>query len=145
MEKHLIFEIDGNQDAISTMVHQVLPYLNESKCLVLFGEIGSGKTSFCKALLHHLQPGTEVSSPTFNLVNEYSMSNGTFIYHFDLYRVKSADELYEIGFREYLNSGQICIIEWPEIGLDFLSETYLQLEIEYVNEGERKYKLSKVN
>jgi len=79
----------------------------------IFGEMGVGKTVFTNGLCRALGVKEYVTSPTFTVVNEYDGA-GFPIYHFDMYRIEDEDELLEIGFDEYLNSGGICIIEWPE-------------------------------
>lgn len=94
----------------------------------LFGEMGVGKTVFTNGLCRALGVSDYVSSPTFTVVNEYD-GEGFPIYHFDMYRIEDEDELIEIGFEEYLNSGGICIIEWPENVKDSLPKKRIDIEI----------------
>ena len=83
--------------------------------IFMIGDLGSGKTTFTKGFAAGLGYSNEVQSPTYPILNEYSYSNN-FIYHFDLYRLKSVSEFLEIGGIEYLSSQNgICIIEWPEL------------------------------
>ena len=83
--------------------------------IFMIGDLGSGKTTFTKGFAAGLGYSNEVQSPTYPILNEYSNSNN-FIYHFDLYRLKSVSEFLEIGGIEYLSSQNgICIIEWPEL------------------------------
>lgn len=105
--------------------------LKPGSILGLKGDLGTGKTQFVKGICEYFNVKDVVNSPTFIIVNEY---NGTFengsalkIYHFDLYRLKSAAELEIIGFNEYINSESIVIIEWPEI-----AEEYLRSELDAV-------------
>lgn len=94
----------------------------------LKGTLGVGKSFFAKNFVNSLsEKPIEVLSPTFNLVYSYETKKGE-VFHFDLYRLKSADELENIGFFDALKSG-ICLIEWPEIAADFLGENYLEIEI----------------
>jgi tRNA threonylcarbamoyladenosine biosynthesis protein TsaE len=110
-------------------------YQNPSVVL-LTGEMGAGKTTLMKALCKKLGAKDEVSSPTFSLVNEYKTASGK-IYHFDLYRLKKASELPDMGFEEYLDSGQWCFIEWPQIAEPLLPKNAISLTIE-VEEDIRK-------
>ena len=87
--------------------------LSPGDVVCLFGEMGVGKTVFTNGLCRALGACEYATSPTFTVVNEYD--GGQFpVYHFDMYRIEDEDELIEIGFEEYLMSGGICIIEWPE-------------------------------
>lgn len=81
------------------------------------GEMGAGKTTFIAALAHALGVGEDVAnSPSFSLINEYrSDTTAELIYHFDLYRLESLDEALEIGVEDYLDSGALCLIEWPDV------------------------------
>lgn len=80
----------------------------------LSGGLGVGKTVFTKGVCAALGVEDIVNSPTFTIVNEYKGADGTDVYHFDMYRLEDEDELIEIGFDDYLNSGALCLIEWPE-------------------------------
>lgn len=79
------------------------------------GPLGAGKTTLIKALCTQLGVEAGMSSPTFSIVNEYCTRNGEAVYHFDLYRLNKAEELDGIGFTEYLDSGNYCFVEWPEL------------------------------
>ena len=102
----------------------------------LKGTLGAGKSFFAKNFINALsEKSCEVLSPTFNLVYSYETKKGE-VFHFDLYRLKNADELENIGFFESLRTG-ICLIEWPEIAADFLDKNYLEIEIKTaINFGE---------
>lgn len=104
----------------------------------LKGTLGAGKSFFAKNFINSLQEEeTEVLSPTFNLVYVYETKKGE-VFHFDLYRLKSAQELENIGFFEALKNG-ICLIEWPEIAAEFLPKNYQEIEIKLTeNEEERE-------
>ncbi len=84
--------------------------------IVLFkGEMGAGKTTLIKEICKQLGVKDSVSSPTFSLVNEYQTSSGEPIFHFDFYRIKNLNEVYDIGYEDYFFSGHYCFIEWPEM------------------------------
>jgi|MesohylFT_1024984.scaffolds.fasta_scaffold00011_6 tRNA threonylcarbamoyladenosine biosynthesis protein TsaE len=78
------------------------------------GEMGAGKTTLIASICKELNVVGDVNSPTFSLVNEYTTREGDIVYHFDFYRIKSIQEVYDIGFETYFDSGKICLIEWPE-------------------------------
>ena len=103
--------------------------LKPNDIILLYGDLGAGKTCFVNGILQGFGFTDGGSSPTFTIVNEYP-SNPP-VNHFDLYRIKNPDELYEIGFFEYLDSGRINIIEWPERAGDILSE-YKKIKIEII-------------
>jgi tRNA threonylcarbamoyladenosine biosynthesis protein TsaE len=117
--------------------------LNSTTVLLLEGDLGAGKTTLTKALLSQRGITKEVSSPTFNIVNTYKTEEGFNVHHFDLYRIKHIEELDEIGFWEYLDSGDLCVIEWPEMIEDYLDIDYLKLQIMHSGEQQRHYLLTK--
>ncbi len=80
---------------------------------LLEGEMGAGKTTFVKEIVKELGTTATVTSPTFSIVNEYELSN-QYIYHFDFYRLKNEAEAYDIGVNEYFESGNLCLVEWPD-------------------------------
>lgn len=102
------------------IIEQILPKLRHN-ILLLKGNLGAGKTTFTQFLLKALGSHDEVSSPTYAIVNEYHLPKGK-IFHFDLYRLKSIEEVYDIGIDEYLERGVLNIIEWPEIYEQELAE-----------------------
>ena len=101
--------------------------LTKGDIVVLSGELGSGKTKFVEGFLKNYGLENEISSPTFNIVNEYS-SFDTNIYHFDVYRLEDSDEFYAIGGEEYFEKG-ICLIEWGELISDVLPKDYIHVTI----------------
>ncbi|MBD81352.1 MAG: tRNA (adenosine(37)-N6)-threonylcarbamoyltransferase complex ATPase subunit type 1 TsaE [Crocinitomicaceae bacterium] len=100
------------------------------------GKMGAGKTTFIKALCRSLGVGEEVSSPTFALVNQYEGRQSDSIFHFDFYRIDSEQEAFDIGFEEYLDSGNYCFIEWPDKVDNLLPEEFVLIQIKE-SEGKR--------
>ena len=96
--------------------------------VALYGDLGVGKTAFVRGFTSLLAPKARVKSPTFALVNEYRGERGT-VFHFDMYRIESEDELYSIGFYDYLERRGICLVEWSENIGYALPEQYLRVEI----------------
>jgi len=102
--------------------------------IILFsGEMGAGKTTLIKQLCVALGIDDEVSSPTFSLVNEYGSPNGP-VYHFDLYRIRSVDELYDIGYEDYFFSGYLCMVEWPEMASELIPTEHVMVNIRVEND-----------
>ena len=111
--------------------------LSDNRIFALYGEMGVGKTTLVKQFCYHLKIVDSVSSPTFSLVNEYMNCDGNTIFHFDLYRVDNVDELIKIGIDSYLNSGNYCFIEWPNLLEPFLKENYTVIKMmEDINKRE---------
>ena len=92
---------------------EILPQLKQNM-LLLKGNLGAGKTTFTQILMKNLGSEDEVNSPTYSIVNEYDSPKGK-VFHFDLYRLKNIEEVYDIGIEEYLDNSFLCIIEWPEV------------------------------
>jgi tRNA threonylcarbamoyladenosine biosynthesis protein TsaE len=112
------------------------------KVVLLNGELGSGKTTMVKALCQLVGVMDPVSSPTFSLVQEYYSPSLGDIYHMDLYRLKSPAELEQIGFTEYLESGNVCLIEWPALGESSYSMSHVEVDIEVEKDNIRNFKIN---
>jgi tRNA threonylcarbamoyladenosine biosynthesis protein TsaE len=97
---------------------------------LLEGEMGADKTTLVKAIGKELGVKETVSSPTFSIVNEYSTSQGQAIFHFDFYRMKNEIEAYDIGTNEYFESGNLCIVEWPEKIPTLIPDHYFKIKLE---------------
>lgn len=102
-----------------------------------YGRMGAGKTTFISAVCSVLGVGDEVASPTFTIVNEYRASDGTPVFHFDFYRIEKLSEVLDIGYEEYLDSGGICLMEWPEKIEELLPEDALRVNIVEEEDGSR--------
>ena len=102
-----------------------------------YGRMGAGKTTFISAVCSVLGVGDDVASPTFTIVNEYRASDGTPVFHFDFYRIEKRSEVLDNGYEEYLDSGGICLMEWPEKIEELLPEDGLRVSIVEEEDGSR--------
>ncbi|PWI29340.1 tRNA (adenosine(37)-N6)-threonylcarbamoyltransferase complex ATPase subunit type 1 TsaE [Flavobacteriaceae bacterium LYZ1037] len=114
--------VDYSLSELDSVARQLFKNL-KSKTILLYGEMGAGKTTLIKKLVNELGSTDEVSSPTYSIVNEYELFNDK-IFHFDLYRIKDIDEALNFGIEDYLDSNHWIIIEWPEIIEDLITENY---------------------
>jgi len=105
-----------------------LKIVGDVPLIAFSGELGAGKTTFIQALCRELGVTAEVNSPTFSLVNEYFTTDGSSVFHFDLYRIEDPAELFDMGYEEYFYSGARCFIEWPEKARDLIPEEALLVE-----------------
>lgn len=112
--------------------------MGSSKVFAFYGSMGAGKTTFIKALCRQMGVDDVITSPTFSIVNEYHSAGGSgVIYHFDFYRIKRLDEVYDMGYEEYFYSGSPCFIEWPELIEDLLPEDAVKVTIGETGGGAR--------
>lgn len=122
------------------MVGEFITHYGEYRIFCFQGELGSGKTTLISGCCSYLGSTDTMSSPTFSIVNEYKLPNGK-IYHFDLYRMKSLEEIMDIGFEEYIHSGHYCFIEWPEKVKKILPQNEtVYCELNYISLNERSLK-----
>ena len=112
----------------------------DSKILLFIGEMGVGKTTLIKEVVKALGCKDDVSSPTFSIVNEYDVDDGL-VYHFDFYRIKNETEAFDIGFEDYIYSGQWCFIEWPEKIIGLLPEDINHIYLDSEEGNKRKITL----
>ncbi len=122
---------------IDKAASEFLKELGDRKIVAFYGSMGAGKTTFIKAICDVLGVTDTVNSPTFAIVNEYLAANGESVYHFDFYRIKKIEEAYDFGYEDYFYSGNLCLIEWPELIEELLPEDTVRVKIEEVDEGER--------
>ncbi len=116
--------------------------MGDNTVFAFYGKMGAGKTTFIKAVCEELGVSDVITSPTFAIVNEYrSDLAGELIYHFDFYRIKKLDEVYDMGYEDYFYSGCICFIEWPELIEELLPGNAVKVTIEENEEGTRKLTL----
>ncbi len=115
-----------------------LEVLGDRKVVALYGEMGAGKTTFTHTLARALGVDGHVASPTFSLVNEYRTKDGKVIYHMDWYRLKDEAEALHAGMEEYLYSGNLCLVEWPERAPGLLPPETVEVHLEVVDLGTRR-------
>lgn len=108
--------------------------------IALTGDLGAGKTTLTKAIAQGLGISDMITSPTFNIVKEYDGGRLS-LYHFDVYRIGDADEMYELGYEEYFYGNGVCVVEWADLIEDLLPENAVRIQLEYGGEeGERIYR-----
>lgn len=116
-------------ESIDAAAREFAAALGENRIVAFYGSMGAGKTTFISALCRYYGVADDVCSPTFTIVNEYRAADGESIFHFDFYRIDSLREAVDIGFEEYLYSGSLCLIEWPEKVEPLLPEQTLNVRI----------------
>jgi tRNA threonylcarbamoyladenosine biosynthesis protein TsaE len=123
-------------DIIKEVATEFITKMGNNKIFAFYGEMGAGKTTFIKQLCKNLGVNDEITSPTFSLVNEYQ-TNNDLIYHFDFYRIEKPEEALDFGIYEYLDSGKICFLEWPEMIEELLPEETIKVYITLGKNNER--------
>jgi tRNA threonylcarbamoyladenosine biosynthesis protein TsaE len=103
-----------NIDELKKLAHKFCDNIGSDRIFLFYGEMGAGKTTFIKEICKVLGVKSEVTSPTFAILNEYPCESYGFVYHFDFYRIEKITEIFDIGFEEYIESGSLLFIEWPE-------------------------------
>ena len=101
----------------------------DSRVFAFYGKIGAGKTTFIKVICKQLGAVDIVQSPSFVLINEYKTGKDESLFHFDFYRIRKLDEIYDIGYEDYIYSGSYCFIEWPEMMEKLLPEDVIKVNI----------------
>lgn len=124
-------------DTIRSTARQFIDNIGSSRVFAFYGKMGAGKTTFVKALCEELGCDDVITSPTFAIVNEYTDGKQQPVYHFDFYRIKKLEEVYDMGYEEYFYSGALCLIEWPELIEDVLPDDTVRVTIEEQADGSR--------
>jgi tRNA threonylcarbamoyladenosine biosynthesis protein TsaE len=132
-----------SQTEISEVAKKLLETGSDLSVWALHGEMGAGKTTLVKALVTELGVHETTASPTFSIVNEYRNTNGKPIYHFDFYRIKNESEAFDIGIDEYFDSGNLCLVEWPEKIPSLLPPNHFEIQLEIINEQTRLIRYQK--
>lgn len=127
------FSLNNIDEAARWFVDEI----GDRTVVAFYGGMGAGKTTFIKAVCRHLGVMDAITSPTFAIVNEYADGDDRPIYHFDFYRIKKVSEVVDISFDEYVYSGNLCLMEWPELIEELLPENTVRVKIEETDDGER--------
>lgn len=128
-------------DLIGEAARKFISYMGNHRVFAFYGKMGVGKTTFIKAVCEELGVEEVITSPTFAIVNEYEATGAdgaqTAIYHFDFYRIRKIEEVYDMGYEDYFYSGGLCLIEWPELVEELLPEDAVRVTIEEQADGSR--------
>jgi len=125
-------------DHVEEAARQFIGQMGDDTVFAFYGKMGAGKTTFIKALCKLLGVEDEVNSPTFAIINEYrSQTTAELIYHFDFYRIKKLEEVYDLGYEDYFYSGALCFIEWPELVEELLPTDAKKITITENSDGSR--------
>lgn len=125
-------------DAIHEAAREFIKNMGKGHVFAFYGKMGAGKTTFIKAVCEELGVEDVITSPTFAIVNEYhTATTNDVIYHFDFYRIKKLDEVYDMGYEEYFYSGALCFLEWPELIEEILPEDTVMVKITQEEDGSR--------
>lgn len=133
---YLLPEVEAVKGIARQFVDEVLPW---GDVFAFYAPMGTGKTTFIKALCEVLGVEDVINSPTFSIINEYRAEpSGELIYHFDCYRLEKLSDALSLGVDDYLQSGALCFIEWPEVMEDILPEGTVRVSLEELEGGQRK-------
>ena len=124
-------------DHIHEAAREFIAAMGDNTVFAMYGKMGAGKTTFTKAVCECLGVEDVINSPTFAIVNEYRSDSGELIYHFDFYRIKKLEEVYDMGYEDYFYSGALCFIEWPELVEELLTGNTVKVTIEENEDGSR--------
>ena len=125
-------------DGIGEAARAFVAAMGDRKVFAFYGKMGAGKTTFIKAVCEEMGVADVITSPTFAIVNEYACEgSGQTIFHFDFYRIKKIEEVYDMGYEDYFYGGAVCFIEWPELVEELLPEDAVSVSIEERPDGSR--------
>lgn len=124
----ITFKINGIEE-LSKVSDLLISWRDKSNIIAFYGNMGAGKTTLVKNLCSKLGVQDEVNSPTFALVNEYQTETFDSVFHFDFYRIKSLEEVFDIGYEDYFYGDSLCLLEWPELIDPIMPEHFIKVEI----------------
>ena len=135
-----------NIEQIRAAAREFVNKIDDRRIFAFYGNMGAGKTTFIKAVCEELGISDVITSPTFAIVNEYEMPSSpavstlhlpSSVYHFDFYRIRRLEEVYDMGYEDYFYSGALCFIEWPELIEDLLPADAVKVTIQVLPDGSR--------
>lgn len=138
--KEYTIKIKGLED-YPQAAREFIGQMQGARVFAFYGKMGSGKTTLIKSICEELGVEDSINSPTFAIVNEYEDREHRTIFHFDFYRIKSLEEVYNMGYEEYVYSDAICFMEWPELIEELLPEETTKVYIEENSQGEREVRI----
>ena len=132
-------------DHIREAAREFVQHIGSHTVFAFYGKMGAGKITFVKAVCEELGVEDVITSPTFAIINEYAVGHWplasspepTAIYHFDFYRIKKLEEVYDMGYEDYFYSGALCFIEWPELIEEILPDDAVRVSITEQEDGSR--------
>ena len=125
-------------DSIHEAAREFIKNMGTGHVFAFYGKMGAGKTTFIKAVCEELGVDDVITSPTFAIVNDYTSSkDDSHIFHFDFYRIKKLEEVYDVGYEDYFYSGSLCFIEWPELIEDILPGDAVKVTVTQNEDGGR--------
>ena len=122
---------------IHEAAREFIEHIGDCRVFAFYGKMGAGKTTFVKAICEELGVEDVIPSPTFAIINEYTQPDGSPLFHFDFYRIKKLEEVYDMGYEDYFYSGALCFIEWPELIEDILPDDAVRVSITEQEDGSR--------
>lgn len=122
---------------IHEAAREFIEHIGDCRVFAFYGKMGAGKTTFVKAICEELGVKDVITSPTFAIINEYTQPDGSPLFHFDFYRIKKLEEVYDMGYEDYFYSGALCFIEWPELIEDILPDDAVRVSITEQEDGSR--------
>lgn len=135
-------DVNFSLENINETATNFLAAIGQKKVIALHGQMGAGKTTFVHAICDALGVNGAVSSPTFSIINEYKSAEGDIIYHLDLYRLKDEQEAINAGVEDCLYSGNLCLVEWPEITPELFPDDTVHCYLSVISEKERRFEIN---
>ena len=131
-------------EELKAVAEELIKKFPDERVFAFYGKMGAGKTTFIQSICRTLGTDDNVTSPTFALINEYVTANMHSIYHFDFYRIKDIEEAFDLGYEDYIYSGDYCLIEWPEMIESLLPENLVEVRIEASEDNSRVITAGKI-
>ena len=128
-------------EELEKVADSIIENFTKNNIIAFFGSMGAGKTTLIKLICKKMGVTETISSPTFSIVNEYHLNSKRKIFHFDFYRIKSVEEVYDLGYEDYFYSNNFCFVEWPELVMKIMPSSYFKVQIKLID-NQRIFELS---